>query len=109
MPAATTAPGYSRAEAQPAHSPEPSRLVNGLVPPPLIAVLALFADSRQVMRRYGSGRLSTVLVSFALPGHGSRGPRPGNQRPQAMNAVTVDGCSIDRSQEGDESVSHAPR
>jgi Mn2+/Fe2+ NRAMP family transporter len=68
MPAATTAPGYSSAEAQPVRSPEPSRLVKGLVPPPLIAVLALFADSRQVMRRYRSGRLSTVLVWFACLG-----------------------------------------
>jgi Mn2+/Fe2+ NRAMP family transporter len=43
-------------------------VVNGLVAPPLIAVLALIAGSRQVMGRYRSGRLSTVLVWFACLG-----------------------------------------
>jgi len=43
-------------------------VVNGIVAPPLIAMLALISRSRQVMGRYRSGWLSTSLVWLACAG-----------------------------------------
>jgi hypothetical protein len=63
MPAATTAPGYPSAEAQPAHSPEPSRLRRLLsaVGPGLITGAA--DDDPSGIAPTSRPALSSVMVS----------------------------------------------
>ena len=43
-------------------------VVNGVVAPPLIAVLALLARKQEVMGEYRSGGLSTMLMWLAFAG-----------------------------------------